>query len=237
MVRLLPTNQVPKKKLFVNGHCDSQGPGSWPYLLQQRFNCDLVNFSMGGAGCSYIHDTTISEFSQRSYDLAIISWTPSYWHAIKVDDISKFADSPYTSLYQIALSNCPDLIDPNWIFSIRTKPDPVCSVYKFFENWNQEVRYEQQLEGDLIRILCLQDWFRCTNQPYVFLYSDYPGRPKRSSMQHDELMHLYNQIDLSKWYLDTCLNELSRHNQLSRAQAQGLYANHLESFVRSRGLL
>jgi len=226
-----------KMKLFVNGHCDSQGPGSWPYLLQQRFDCDLVNFSMGGAGCAYIHDTTIAEFSQRSYDLAIISWTPSYWHAIKVEDISKFADSSYTSFHQIGLSNCPDLIDPNWIFSTRTKTYPACSVQKFFENWDREVKYEQQLEGDLIRVICLQYWFQCINQPYVFLYSDYPDRPKRSSMQHDDFMHLYNQIDWSKWYLDTSLNEISRRKQLSRLDAQEHYANELETFIQHKGLL
>ena len=242
-----------KMKLFVTGHCDSRGPGSWPYHLQKMLDCDIVNFSLAGAAGAYVLETTMNELSTNSYDLAIITWAPSIFYSVKVNDISKFSDSVYTSLHESAQNdwqekiiypfNDQDLVEKNWIFLPLTKRiEAECSVTQFAKIWCGAVKYKQQLESDLIRMISLQSWFKCRGQSYIFLHGDLPGRSLPDS-EWAQFTHLYDQIDWSNWYTETTLNDISLTEQKERRpikmtptqiEVHKQYATLLHSFIKSK---
>ena len=86
--------------ILVTGGSLSRGPDSWSYHIEKEFASQIVNLSQSGCGNTYTHETTIAELTKRSYDLAIIQWTPFIRIDYKVKDINLFKDSIYTSAYQ-----------------------------------------------------------------------------------------------------------------------------------------
>lgn len=202
-------------KLLINGICKSRGPGSWPYPLQEMLGCDLVNLSLAGVGGNYIHETTINELLKRSYDLVIIQWNTSHHTSFKVDDITKYADSKNTSLYQASVNDWPekiiepvndqDYVEKNWIMGTGHEHEPLDSVGKFFSVYRGAVKYKQLVERDLIRIISLQSFLKCQQIPYVFTY----GETIHKWKQYE---HLYEKIDWSNWYLNDTIDDISKRN-------------------------
>lgn len=194
--------------VLLNGTCSSRGPGSWPYYL----NCNLVNLSLSGAGNAYIHDTTIAELAKRSYDVVVVMWGESQHCSIKVDDITKFADSKNTSLYQSSLNDWAGkvsypvddrtYVDKNWILNAGYLNNMNDSVSKFFKEYHKHITHSQILEADITRMISLQGVLKTLKQPYLFLY----GRPFKKLKRFD---HLYNLIDWDNFYIADSLMEIA----------------------------
>lgn len=202
-------------KLLINGICRSRGPGSWPYFLQAQLGCNLVNLSIAGSGGAYIHETTISELSKRSYDLVIVMWNTSHHVSVKVNNINKYSDSTNTSLYQSNANDWPekiveplndqDYVEKNWILGVGQYKNLDDSVAQFYSNYFDAVKFKQSVESDIIRVISLQSFLKSRNQPYVFLYSEKHQKWK-------QFEHLYNQIDWSNWYQDITLEDIANED-------------------------
>jgi hypothetical protein len=208
--------------ILLTGHCNSRGPGSWPYYLKDILNCDLVNLSIAGSGNAYIYEATISELSKRPYDLVLIMWGESTHTGVPVNDISQYADSENTSLYQSSVNDWPekivypindqDYVPKNWILNAGYRSNKQDSVAKFFKQYHQAVTYEQTLESDIYRMIGLQSFFKATDQSYLFLY----GRPYTKFKRFE---HLYKLIDWSQFYQEDTLKEIvSRNNNELRGE-------------------
>lgn len=186
-------------QVLVNGCSFSRGPNSWPYFLPFE---NITNLAQAGAGNTYIQESTISELSQRSYDLVLIMWTAIERVDFKVEDLSVFSDSRYTSLYQHTKNdwetkivhpfNDQDLVEKDWVFGcghINGEPEMINTgmfdgIYKN-QNENQFVYHFLQ------KVLALQNYLKINHIPYVFsFFRDYQHRLSTVS-------HLYKELDLS----------------------------------------
>lgn len=61
--------------ILVSGPSPARGKGTWPYLLQERTNSELVNLAQAGAGNDYIYSSVMEELALRKYDLVIVMWS------------------------------------------------------------------------------------------------------------------------------------------------------------------
>jgi hypothetical protein len=187
-------------KILTNGGSLSRGPGSWPYWVQQAFDAELVNLSQSGAGNTYIHETTIAELAQRDYDLVLIQWTPFVRFDFKVQDISKFKNTIYTSEHQCKQNDWPekvivpindqDYVEKNWVFgcgvSVNKDSDPTLNdaIGGFY-------RYSSPSEHmyhATMKIISLQSFLQVKKIPYLFVF----GRPFKVL---DRYSHLRKLID------------------------------------------
>jgi hypothetical protein len=185
-------------KILINGSSVSSGSRSWqmdpatgsmnpcqtawPYHLQKKLNCDMVNLAVAGAGNTYIHESTISEISQRSYDLVLIMWTDFNRTDIRVSHPNLFSSLDYTSQFQSKKNTIPgldsliidtDLIQQNWIFSgeyhqpkINQLDVNVNQLFGHIDFFNSNI----YLENSLIRIISLQSVLKAMNIPYRFMF-------------------------------------------------------------------
>ena len=196
--------------ILVNGPSVSRGPGSWPYLLQEHYNADLVNLSQAGAGNTYIHETTIAELAQRSYDLVAIMWGDQQRLDIKVKNIDYFHDTIYTSKFQKATNDWPekivepvndqDYVQDNWVFGcgyINTK-DP-CLV-ELFDSYYQHTDTDSRYFSSIIKMISLQGVLKNLGVKYVFC-----GTRTLPLLKRYE--HLYNLLD---W--NCIINDLTPHH-------------------------
>lgn len=189
--------------ILVNGSSFSRGPGSWPYLVQQHLNADLVNLSVAGAGNTYIQETTIAELAQRPYDLAIIMWAPFDRVDFKVKDITPFNTS-YTSLQQSKMNDWPekvvfpvndqDYVEKDWIHGcgyLNGDQDP--ALRAAFAGYYTNTDRSQQFYSNLIRVIALQGFLKSINMPYLFTFA-------RQFRRIPRFNHLYELLDWSKIY-------------------------------------
>jgi len=197
-------------KILVNGPSVSRGPGSWPYLLQEHYNADLVNLSQAGAGNTYIHETTVAELAQRSYDLVAIMWGDQQRLDIKVKNIDYFHDTIYTSKFQKAMNDWPekivepvndqDYVQDNWVFGcgyINTK-DP-CLI-ELFDSYYQHTDNDSRYFSSIIKMISLQGVLKNLGMKYVFC-----GTRTLPLLKRYE--HLYNLLD---W--NCIINDLTPHH-------------------------
>lgn len=231
--------------ILLIGNCNSRGPGSWPYYLQEIIDCNLVNLSLAGSGNSYIYETAIGELSQRSYDLVLIMWGESTHTGLRVNDINQYADSENTSLYQSSINDWPekivypvndqDYVPKNWILNAGWRHGKHDSVANFFKKYHQSVTYEQIIESDIYRMIGLQSFFKAMGQQYMFLY----GRPYTKFKRFNAL---YQLIDWQHFYQEDTLmqiaarnnNELmGEDNKYPTRQGHQIYAKLLADQIRS----
>lgn len=196
--------------ILTNGSSLARGPGSWPYLLQEHYNADLVNLSQAGAGNTYIHETTIAELAQRSYDLVAIMWADKRRLDIKVKNIDYFHDTIYTSKFQKAMNDWPekivvpvndqDYVQNNWVFGcgyMNTK-DP-CLV-ELFHSYYQHTDNDSRYFSSIIKMISLQGVLKNLGIKYVFCGT----RPLPLLKRYK---HLYNLLD---W--NCIINDLTPHH-------------------------
>jgi hypothetical protein len=201
--------------ILVNGSSFSQGETSWPTLLQQELECDLVNLSVAGCGNEYIHETTIAELAQRKYDRVIIMWSPFDRRDFKVNDVYKFTTT-YTSKYQSTQNDWPaksihpvndqDYVEKDWVFGcgyLNKDPDPMLEdlfggYYRHTDRW-------QQFHSNLIRVISLQGFLKSINQPYLFTFA-------RQFRQFPRFEHLYNLLDWDNIYTNDLQDICKEHN-------------------------
>ena len=191
------------KKVLLNGCSFSRGPGSWPYHLQKKTGCKIINLACAAAGNIYIHHSTINELVQRNYDLVIIMWSGLERYDFKTSYPELFHETPYTSRRQSELNDWPDkvieeiddrtLIEKDWVFAYHYT-DPVIAKMNVSNAHFKFMGDEQRLFNNLILMITLQEFLKSKNIPYVFcLHQNYLGVLKRS--------HLFNSLDISKWAL------------------------------------
>jgi hypothetical protein len=229
-------------RVLVNGCSFSRGPDSWPYLLPYN---DIINLAQAGAGNTYIHESTISELAQRSYNLVLIMWTALERMDYKVFDPGLFEESRYTSIYQrtrndwaskiVKPINDQDLVETDWIFGCGhingepalTKTDLFRGVYRYLDE-------DEFVYHFLMRMISLQSFLKEKNIPYVFsYYRDYVDRLKQQST-------LYYLLDQSNIFTQSILGEIAESNHWldidgvhPSPQAHQHWAEDLHNFLNS----
>lgn len=198
------------KNVLVNGCSFSRGPISWPYHLQKELNFNLVNLALSGAGNKYIHDSTISELSRRSYDRVFIMWTGLQRNDIQVEDISQF-DECVTSAKQSLENDWPDktvwpvndqdYIEKNWVFVGLDNPQ--IQRIKFAEY----IKYrsiENETRQSLMYMITLQAVLKQLGTPYTFsFFTDYVG-------DLESFTDLYKMLDLSNVCLADNISDIAQ---------------------------
>lgn len=206
--------------ILVNGTSISRGNESWPYYLQELIgkHCNIVNLAQAGSGNTYIHESTVEEISQRSYDLVLIQWTYANRIDFRVKDIDKFQDTTYTSDYQSQQNDWPgkiihpindqDYVQKNWIFGCgyinEQKNDSLGRVVKEYYAVTDVNEY---VFSKLIKIISLQNTFKIQRIPYLFV-------PYRPLTQLARFENLNKMIDTSNVF-DTSLYKLSTDHDKS----------------------
>ena len=205
------------KTILINGCSFSRGPDSWPYHLQTAYNANLVNLSQAGAGNTYIHESTIEELSKRSYDYVIIMWTEFSRLDYKVENISLFDDSKYTSCYQktkndwqgkiIFPTNDQDYVDDNWIYGCGVLNNEKALVNKkIFNSLYRYVGHKQLVYHSLHRMIALQSFLKVQEIPYLFTFhEDYN---KDLQIEPD----LYKLLDWTNIYNNEDIFELAKNS-------------------------
>ncbi len=196
--------------LLVNGCSFSRGPGSWPYFV----NCtNLTNLAQAGAGNSYIHESTVFELSQRSYDYVIVMWSGISRIDFKVEDERYFHDSSFTSKYQKQRNDWPgkviypvndqDFVDDNWVFGdgiINNEKGLVSKnflngIYKYLGN-------DEFVYHFLQKIVALESFLKSQQIPYLFsFYKNYLDELRKSP--------LFNLLNKDRMIADVTLAEIA----------------------------
>ena len=204
-------------KLLTNGCSFSHGPESWPYALQEKLGCDLVNLGMPSAGNTYIHDSTISELSKNKYDMVIIMWSGMSRLDLKVSDVSEFKGSHASSEYQVSINdfaakiiengNESDLIEKDWIFLHHTAH----AKHKLLEDYQKTYRlYSGSVDilvyNTLIKLISLQSVLKQMNIKYLFtFYIDYFDKLRSNET-------LFSMLDLENIFVEDNLHEIAKRN-------------------------
>jgi hypothetical protein len=200
--------------LLVNGCSFSRGPTAWPYHLD---GVDVTNLACAGAGNTYIHDTTISELSKRSYDFVAVMWSGIARVDVKVNDINRFKGSAYTSQYQSANNDwpgkkiCPvndqDYIEKDWVFGCGfINQEDAMVKSKLFDQLYYYQNLRQLTYGLLINMISLQSVLKQMNVPYLFsYYNDYESELK-------SWPELYAMLDNANIYSSQNIYTITKNN-------------------------
>lgn len=187
-------------RVLVNGCSFSRGPESWPYYLSTQLGFNLVNLAQSGAGNNYIHESTVEELAQRSYDLVIIMWSGLERFDVQVGDIEYFSSSIYNSKCQKSRNDWPekiiypindqDYVRDNWVFGCGVVNNELELLNtKLFNGLYKHMDSEQFAYHSLQRMIALQSFLQAQQIPYVFtFYQDYLLK-----LKHHEF--LYKLID------------------------------------------
>lgn len=178
------------KHVLINGCSFSRGPMSWPYWLSEKFEFTLINLAQSGAGNNYIHESTVEELANRSYDLVIIMWSGLERFDVQVSNIEYFTSSIYNSRYQKSRNNWPekivypvndqDYVRDNWVFGCGIiNGELELSKTGLFNGLYKHMGTEQFAYHSLQRIIALQSFLQARQIPYVFtFYQDYLSKLK-----------------------------------------------------------
>jgi hypothetical protein len=204
--------------ILVNGGSISQGPGSWPYLVQEHFNADIVNLAQAGSGNSYVCQTTIAELAQRNYDLVLVQWTPFIRFDYKVKNIELFNNTIFTSDYQSNHNDWPgkvihpindqDLVEKDWIFGggRAMNHDPDIELTDAFLGFYKYAGPSEYMYHALMLIISLQSYLKVNKVPYLFCFG-------REWKLFDRFKHLNDQIDQSNVFTKEYIYTLAEKNQ------------------------
>jgi len=150
---------------------------TWPARLEEKIKCDMVNLAVAGAGNTYIHDSTIDELSERSYDMVLIMWADYLRTDYRVKWPGKFESLKYTSKTQSNTAHLPpelaikyQHICQDWIFSCNyqennTDPD----LAKLFGHMIYTTP-KLHLHNTLLKIISLQGVLKSFDIPYRFMF-------------------------------------------------------------------
>lgn len=201
-------------KILVNGASISAEKNGWPQHLQKLLSCELTNLSVASCGYDYVHDSTVAELAQRSYDLVLIMWPAiavrTDW---KVDNVTQFGSDAWTSAYHAAGN---DLIESDWIFggshivdeSQDIPAEQRSPISRVFADYYSVVKPPQLIRQSLLRIITLQSVLKSLNIPYVFMNA----MPTKALPR---FAHLYEMIDHDSFYTqEYIMPYCTRHNLL-----------------------
>ena len=204
-------------KILVNGGSISCGPGSWPYLVQEHFNADIVNLAQSGSGNTYVCQATISELAQRSYDIVLIQWTPFIRFDYKVKNIDKFSNTIYTSEHQSQHNDWPgkviwpindqDYVEKDWIFGggRAMNNDPDVDLARAFDGFYNYAGPSEYMYHAMMSVISLQSYLKTNSIPYLFCF----GRPWKML---DRYKHLNAQLDQSSMFTASYIYDIAYQN-------------------------
>jgi hypothetical protein len=222
--------------ILVNGGSISQGPGTWPYLVQQHFVADIVNLAQAGAGNTYVSQATISELAQRDYDLVLIQWTPFIRFDYKVKNIEQFNNSIFTSKHQSERNDWPGkqiwptndqhLVEQDWIFGggRAMNDDADAELTRAWDGFYHYAGASEHMYHATMSIIALQSYLKVKNIPYLFCF----GRPWKLL---DRYRHLNQQLDQSSMFTTYIYDLADKNNWYAadgyhpNAQAHQQFAN------------
>jgi len=234
--------------ILVNGTSISRGAKSWPYELQQLIgSCNIVNLAQAGSGNTYIHESTVAEIAQRTYDLVLVQWTYVDRLDVRVKDIGKFADTEYTSDFQSQQNDWPskqihpindqDYVQKDWAFGcgyINERKDN--SLGRLFKEYYDVTGFSEHMNSSLIKIISLQNTLKALGVPYVFI--EY-----RPMTRFDRFDHLYKLIDWSKFANTTHLFDIAQAREAlddtlhPSLECQCIFAEQLYTELCDRNLI
>jgi hypothetical protein len=200
--------------LLVNGCSFSRGPTAWPYHLT---GVNIVNLACSGAGNDYIFNSTLAELSQRKYDFVAIMWTQPSRIDVKVSDITQFAESSYTSVYQATRNdwaekvidpvNDQDYVEKDWVYGCGfLNKDSALLKTKLFDRLYFYQNDPQFNYLTLVKMIAMQNTLKQMNIPYLFTYF------RNYSDKLAEIPHLYNMLDQSRIYDDQNIYTIAKNN-------------------------
>ena len=203
------------KNVLVNG-CSFTGTyGAWPFHLTD-FN--VTNIACMGAGNTYIHDSTVIELAQRHklYDHVVIMWSGLTRVDLKVEDVSLFSNTQYTSTGMIVKQDTPervlysgdglDYIEKNWVFGSGHNRCDQLDKLKLFDSIYKYQGINQLIESSLIKMISLQNILKQQQIPYLFTYyQDYNTDLKKFT-------HLYKMLDQENIYNEQNIFTLAKNN-------------------------
>ena len=248
-----------KMKVLINGSSISAGKPvweydqpsqpTWPYRLQEQLNFDMVNLALSGAGSTYIHESTIAELSQRSYDLVLIMWTDFDRVDQRVAWPADFSSLYYTSQTQSKKSYPEfetefvldtEFIQQGWVFSSdyfqagSNHPDK--NLNRLFD-YTRFVSPDVLMEQSLTRIISLQGVLKSMNIPYRFMFFKHPVGLHRFA-------NLYKLIDQQNVIAEPHLFSLAHRNNWwdkstghPTAEAYSAYAHLLVDYLKDQKLV
>ena len=201
--------------MLINGCSFSRGPDSWPYHL----GCNIVNLAQAGAGNTYIHESTVTELSKRKYDAVTIMWTSPQRLDLRVDDISVFSESKYTSFYQKLQNDwpekvvCPvndqDYVDPNWVFGCgHINGEKALKNLRAFDSIYKFQSQDQFNQAFLIKLISTQNTLKQLNIPHLctFYHPYFDGLKDYDLFKLVDMSSIYNDknildiMKLNNWY-------------------------------------
>jgi hypothetical protein len=246
-------------KVLINGSSISAGKPvwehgrpfqpTWPYRLQEQLNFDMVNLAVAGAGSTYIHESTIAELSQRSYDLVLIMWTDFDRVDHKVARPADFPSLHYTSWVQ-SKQSYPEVetelvldtkfIQQNWVFSgdyyLSGSKHPNDNVNRLFGS----TRFNSPdvlMEQSLTRIISLQGVLKSMNIPYRFMFF-------KPQVGLNRFANLYKLIDRKNVIAEPHLFSLAHRNNWwdkstghPTTEAYSMYAHMLVDYLKDQKLV
>jgi hypothetical protein len=136
---------------------------------------------MSGAGNTYIHESTVSELSKRTYNFVVIQWTDFHRIDFKVGDPLLFEDSKYTSRYQrtrndwaeklVHPKDDQDLVEQDWVFGLgHVHKDLIIEKSNMYQGIYRYVDYEKFTCHFMIKLISLQNTLIKLNVPYLFCF-------------------------------------------------------------------
>jgi len=235
------------KPVWEHGRCIGQP--TWPYRLQEQLNFDMVNLAVSGAGSAYIHESTIAELGQRSYDLVLIMWTDFDRVDQKIARPADFPSLHYTSWGQSKKSDPEfetefvldtEYIQQNWVFSgdyfQAGSKHPDDNVNRLF-GYTRFVSPDVLMEQSLTRIISLQGVLKSMSIPYRFMFFKHPVGLHRFA-------NLYKLIDQQNVIADPHLFSLAHRNNWwdkstghPTAEAYSMYAHMLVDYLKDQKLV
>ena len=224
-------------KILVNGTSVNIGPHTWPNHLQKKLNCEIINLSRGYAGNTYIHDSTLSEISERTYDLVIINWT----FFGRADFKTKYLIPP-TDEWTVSNPNY-HLLQKNWLFGkqpndlgeIANYTDPLIKHHELVCN-NKIL----SVSNTLTNVISLQSILKSQNIPYVFSFyfdthqtftSRYPRLCQMIDWDHVHPYFLHSIAKNNNWWDD------SDNDGHPTEQAHQYYADLLLDHINTKNLI
>lgn len=216
---------------------------TWPYRLKEKIECSMTNIAVSGAGNTYIHDSTIDEISQRSYDLVLIMWADYNRIDYQVKNPEAFPSLRYTSMAQRNPVKVPEEIKQdfeyivnNWIFSSEYQSgntDP--ALAKLF-GFNEYTNPRLQLHNTLLKIISLQGVLKSFNIPYRFMfYREYP-----ELKEFDNLTNLIDWTNVIPGYLYSFAHDIGEWDSPRThptPAAYSAYADIVAEYLKNQKLI
>jgi hypothetical protein len=200
-------------RILVNGSSISNGAESWPSILRETVDCELINLSLAGAGNNYIADTTIAELSERSYDLVLVMWTEFNRYDFKLSKVDQyFAGQYFTSATQSAIDTdivSEPYIQKDWVFGsayLTKETGAGYNINAVFDGYYRFVNVEQQMFNSLIKMISLQSVLTSLNVPYIFMSF-------KPMVGLHRFAHLYKMINWDNVYNKEHLHTLAINNK------------------------